>query len=185
MDARGVPFSIVVAADAARGIGKGNALPWKLPKEMAYFKRLTSEAKPGFGNAVVMGRKTYESIPSKFRPLKDRLNVVLSRDPRFVADGARACGSLDQALAVLAGEANLDQVFVIGGGSLYAEALEHPRCARVYLTRVHRTFDCDTFLSAFEPNFHLLTSDGPHRDGDVEFTFEVYERSRRSAPSGA
>ena len=169
----------MVAADAARGIGKANGLPWKLPTEMAYFKRVTSEAEPGRQNAVVMGRKTYESIPSKFRPLKDRLNVVLSRAQTQPGEsGARACPSLEHALTMLEQEPNLDQVFVIGGGSLYEEALRHPQCARVYITRVHRVFECDTFLSEFEQDFHLLSQDGPHRDGDVEFTFEVYERNR-------
>jgi dihydrofolate reductase len=72
----------------------------------------------------------------------------------------------------------IDKVFVIGGASLYAEALRHPWCTRVYLTRVHQTFPCDAFLSEFEPDFHLITSDGPKQDGDVSFTFEVYERNR-------
>ena len=71
-----------------------------------------------------------------------------------------------------------DQVFVIGGGSLYEEALRNPQCSRVYVTRVHETFECDTFLSEFEQDFRLLSHDGPHRDGDVEFTFEVYERRK-------
>ena len=87
--AQGPSFAIVVAADEARGIGAGNTLPWKLPTEMAYFKRVTTVAPPGRQNAVVMGRKTYESIPGKFRPLRDRLNVVLSRDPAYAAEGAR------------------------------------------------------------------------------------------------
>lgn len=175
-----VSFAIVVAADAARGIGKANGLPWKLPTEMAYFKRVTSEAAPGRQNAVVMGRKTYESIPSKFRPLKDRLNVVLSRSPGARTEpGVRVCPSLEHALAMLAGETKTDQVFVIGGGSVYEEALRHAQCTRVYITRVHRVFECDTFLGEFEQDFRLLTQDGPHRDGDVEFTFEVYERNQR------
>ncbi len=177
-DAQGPSFAIVVAADQARGIGAGNALPWKLPTEMAYFKRITTEAAPGRQNAVVMGRKTYESIPAKFRPLKDRLNVVLSRDPAYVAEGARTCRSLEGALALLASESSVDQVFVIGGSSVYSEALRHPRCSRVFVTRVHATFPCDASLSEFEQNFHRVSRDGPHRDGDVAFTFEVYERNR-------
>ncbi len=173
-------FAIVVAADAARGIGRANGLPWKLPTEMAYFKRVTSEARPGQQNAVVMGRKTYESIPSKFRPLKGRLNVVLSRSSDVSAEeGVTVCPSLEDALAKVAGQSTIDQVFVIGGGSVYEVALRHPQCSRVYITRVHGVFDCDTFLEKFEQDFRLLTQDGPHRDGDVEFTFEVYERNER------
>jgi len=176
--AQGPSFSIVVAADEARGIGAGNTLPWKLPTEMAYFKRVTTEAPPGRQNAVVMGRKTYESIPGKFRPLKDRLNVVLSRDPAYAAEGARTARSLEDALTLLASEPDVHEVFVIGGGSLYTEALAHPRCTRVFVTRVHATFPCDAFLSEFEQDFHRVSCDGPHRDGDVAFTFEVYERNQ-------
>ncbi|MFT3928320.1 MAG: dihydrofolate reductase [Myxococcales bacterium] len=178
--AREIPFSIVVAADENRGIGRANGLPWKLPSEMAYFKRLTSEASAGRQNAVVMGRKTYESIPGKFRPLKDRLNVVLSRDPAFAADpGVRVCSSLSETLEQLISLPSVDRIFVIGGASLYAESLRDPSCRRVYLTRVHRAFECDAFLAEFEQDFRLVTRDGPHRDGDVEFSFEVYERTQR------
>lgn len=173
-----VPFGIVVAADAARGIGLDNTLPWRLPTEMAYFKRVTSESAAGRRNAVIMGRKTFESIPAKFRPLKDRLNVVLSRDPAYAAEGACTARSLEDSLALLAGDPGIDKAFVIGGGSLYTEALRHPWCTRVYVTRVHRTFPCDAFLSEFERDFHLISSDGPKQDGDVSFTFEVYERNR-------
>lgn len=170
-------FEVVVAADEARGIGRAGGLPWKLPGDMAYFKRLTSEAPEGCVNAVLMGRKTYESIPARFRPLRGRLNVVLSRRADFgTDDGVLVHGSLDAALGALAGRAELAKVFVIGGGELYAEALAHPACARVHLTRVHATFACDTFLAPFEDRFRLVTRDGPHRDADTGYTFETYER---------
>lgn len=73
-------FTLVVAATLADGIGHGSRLPWKLPKEMAYFARVTTNAPEGRMNAVIMGRKTWESIPAKFRPLKNRLNLVFSKD---------------------------------------------------------------------------------------------------------
>jgi dihydrofolate reductase len=172
-----VKFEIVVAADEARGIGRQGGLPWKLPGDMALFKRLTSEAPEGQVNAVVMGRKTYESIPPRFRPLRGRLNVVLSRQPDFASDGGVLVHrSLDAALSALAERAELAKTFVIGGGELYVQALAHPACARVHLTRVHATFACDTFLSPFEDRFRLVTRDGPHRDDSVTYTFETYER---------
>lgn len=170
-------FSIVVAADQGRGIGKGPALPWRLPGDMAYFKRVTSEAPAGLRNAVIMGRKTYESVPAKFRPLPQRLNVVLSRGtPREAHDDVLFFASLDAALTALERRADIARVFVIGGGELYREALAHPACTRVYLTRVDATFDCDTFLAPFEAGFRLVTRDGPHDDHGVSYTFEVYER---------
>ena len=76
-------FSIIVAADAKNGIGNKGKLPWQIPNEMKYFKEVTTKAKTGFFNAVIMGRKTYESIPTKFRPLKDRLNVVLTTNKNY------------------------------------------------------------------------------------------------------
>lgn len=170
-------FAIVVAADEALGIGKEGALPWRLPGELAYFKRITSSAAEGRQNAVLMGRKTYASIAPKYRPLAHRLNVVLSRDPHHSEPGTLGAHSLEHALSQLAQRNDIDRVFVIGGGELYQSALAHPRCQRVYLTRVHARFDCDTWLPAFESGFSLLRSDGPHHEGDLSYTFEVYERA--------
>jgi dihydrofolate reductase len=169
-------FSIVVAADASRGIGKGGGLPWRLPGEMAYFKRVTTTAAEGTRNAVIMGRKTFESIPAKFRPLPGRLNVVLSRLSNYEPSGAEAFDSLDGALTSLLARPELDQLFVIGGGALYEEALAHPACQRVFVTRVHATFACDTHLAEFESSFERIQQDGPHTEQGLAYTFEVYER---------
>ena len=169
------PFAIVVACDEARGIGKGGTLPWKLPGEMAYFKRVTSEAAQGKQNAVIMGRTTFESIPAKFRPLAGRKNVVLSRDQSYGAQGALHAASLEQALSLLADDQSVDRLFVIGGGQVYREALTHRACTQAYVTRVKGNFGCDTFLPAFEEDFRLVSS-APQREGDVEYAFELYER---------
>jgi dihydrofolate reductase len=169
------PFAIVVACDEERGIGKGGTLPWKLPGEMAYFKRVTSEAANGKVNAVLMGRTTFESIPAKFRPLPGRKNVVLSRDRTYGPQGAVAAESLESALAALGDDAGIDHVFVIGGGQVYREALAHPACAQAYVTRVKGKFGCDTFLPAFEEDFRLVSSQA-QREGETEYAFELYQR---------
>lgn len=166
------PLELVVAADEAGGIGKDGKLPWRLPGEMAYFKRLTSEARPGLRNAVLMGRKTYESIAPKFRPLAGRLNLVLTRGA-WAAEGATALHSLDEAIAATT---DVDHLFVIGGGEIYRQALAHPACARVYLTRVFGRFDCDTFLPSLD-GFARTGSDGPHAERGLSYSFEVWERS--------
>lgn len=171
-------LELVVAADEARGIGKDGKLPWRLREELLYFKRLTSTASPGKENAVLMGRKTYESIAPKFRPLAGRRNLVLSRSPSFAADGAERVGSLDEALARVADDPSIEHVFVIGGGELYRQALAHPACARVYLTRVHARFDCDTTLPAFEADYVLVHRDGPQHEGALSYDYEVWERAR-------
>jgi len=168
-------FSVVVAADEGRGIGRAGTLPWRLPGELAYFKRLTSSAASGRQNAVIMGRRTFDSIPPKFRPLPSRHNIVLSRDPSYRPEGAAHAGSLDEALALAEADPSIDAVFVIGGGALYRDALVHPRCARVYLTRVHAHFDCDVRLPDFEARFTRTSADGPHTDGGISYTFEIYD----------
>ena len=168
-------FAIVVACDEARGIGKGGTLPWKLPGEMAYFKRVTSEAANGKQNAVIMGRTTFDSIPPKFRPLPGRKNLVLSRDASYAPAGALAATSLDAALRVLEGDGAIDRVFVIGGGQVYRDALAHPACTQAYITRVKGNFGCDTFLPEFERDFRLISSE-PQREGPVEYAFELYQR---------
>ncbi len=168
-------FAIVVACDGSRGIGKAGGLPWKLPGEMAYFKRITSEASSGKQNAVVMGRTTYESIPPKFRPLQGRFNVVLSRAADYAPRGAISTSSLENALELLDDRDDIDRVFVIGGGQVYRDALAHPLCTQAYVTRVKGNFACDTFLPAFEDAFRLISS-APQREGDSEYAFELYER---------
>jgi len=169
-------FAIVVAADEEGGIGNEGKLPWRLSREMAFFKRLTSEAPPGRQNAVVMGRKTFESIAPKFRPLAQRINVVLSRDPGYRPEGARSATSLEHALELLTETSELGSIFVIGGGQLYRTALSDARCTRVHLTRVHASFRCDTRLPALPSDFGRVGLDGPHEEAGVSYTFETYQR---------
>jgi dihydrofolate reductase len=168
--------ALVVAADEHNGIGMGNALPWRIPADMAYFRKLTSDAPAGKRNAVIMGRKTYASIPSKFRPLPGRLNVVLSRGSVEVPDDVLVLPSFDAALSACATRADIHRVFVVGGGEVYALALAHPACSAVYLTRVHASFACDAFLPEFQRAF-VLASEGPRQqEGELAFTFQHYVR---------
>lgn len=168
-------FSVVVASDRGGGIGKDGDLPWRLKGDMAYFKALTSAAGNGQRNAVVMGRKTWESIPERFRPLRKRLNVVISRQTDYALPaGVVLTHSFADALEA-ARQADVDRVFVIGGGAVYAEALQHPDCERVYLTRIAERFDCDTFLPPLEA-FDLEAVTQESEDGGVHFDFATYTR---------
>ena len=134
-------FDVVVAADLDWGIGKANGLPWpKLRGDLAHFRRVTtSTAKEGARNAIVMGRKTWESKEVGGKPLPKRLNVVVSRNPLTVPEGVVAARSLDEALAVR----DVETIFVVGGAGLFQEALVDARLRYVYLTRVEGRFDCD------------------------------------------
>ncbi|KAF9874028.1 dihydrofolate reductase [Colletotrichum karsti] len=153
-------LTLIVAATRNMGIGAKGGLPWTgLKKEMAYFarvtKRLPAQAPPTAKNAVIMGRKTWDSIPPRFRPLKDRLNIVISRShpatpqhPEDVAKGPVKVDSLEQALAFLRGRpaGEVGKVFVIGGAQIYGAALGVPEAKRVLLTRVTSDFECDAFF---------------------------------------
>ncbi|KAI9055671.1 hypothetical protein LZ554_000614 [Drepanopeziza brunnea f. sp. 'monogermtubi'] len=156
-------LTLIVAATNKMGIGRAGTLPWTgLKKEMAYFARVTKRSSsPNSTNAVIMGRKTWDSIPPRFRPLKDRRNVVVTRggDPTaaaVAAEGERAvAGSLQQAVESLGGQADEEEeeeeevasrAFVIGGAQIYKASLESKDARRILLTRVLSDFECDTFF---------------------------------------
>jgi len=126
-------ISIIVTASENNVIGHDNNLLWKLPADMAYFKKQT------MGNTVIMGRKTWESIPEKYRPLEDRVNIVISRQKDYVTKGAIVVDSLTKAMKKASNDKN---TFIIGGGEIYKESLKFVN--KVYMTRVHTTIEGDT-----------------------------------------
>ena len=132
------PGLTLIVARARNGvIGRSGGLPWRLPEDLAFFKRTT------MGHPIVMGRRTWESIG---RPLPGRRSIVVSRQPGFDAPGAEVAASLDDALALCA---DYDEVFVIGGAQLYGEAL--PRAQRLIVTEIDADFDGDTRFPAPDP----------------------------------
>jgi dihydrofolate reductase len=156
--------SLVVAYARNRVIGRDGGLPWHLPSDMQHFRELTT------GGTVVMGRKTYASIPDKFRPLPGRRNIVLSRDVAFRAPGAEVASSLEAAL-----EACGRDCFVIGGGATYTEAL--PDAERVYATEVADDVEGDTFFPELADDVWACVSSGePVAENGHEFRIRVYER---------
>lgn len=172
-----IDFDIVVAADKKRGIGKGGRLPWHLPGDLKYFRKLTSTTKTGsYQNAVVMGRKTWESIPLKHRPLNDRLNVVLTKDQNYqVPNGVLKVASLDDALELLQ-DFPVENCFVIGGGQIYDLCLRDKRLRKVYLTEVDSEFDCDTFLPDYERAFEQIFQSEPHTENGLNYRFKILRR---------
>ncbi|KAL9097533.1 MAG: hypothetical protein Q9165_000429 [Trypethelium subeluteriae] len=161
---RSLGLTLIVAATPSMGIGRAGTLPWPaLKSDMAYFARVTKRTFPpstpssSVRNAVIMGRKTWESIPVRFRPLKDRINVVLTRNSGAVkgeekdkegSDVVTATG-MEVALEELRKRGDgVGRCFVIGGSSVYEEAMPRPEMKRVLLTRVYKDFECDTFFPA-------------------------------------
>ncbi|XP_060586226.1 dihydrofolate reductase-like [Ruditapes philippinarum] len=140
---------LVVAACNNNGIGINGNLPWRLKKDMEFFKKMTSDTiNPDKQNAVIMGRKTWFSIPEKFRPLKGRVNIVLSRELKEVPTGVHIARSLPEAVSLVETELSdlVENIHIIGGSSVYKEAMAGPYPCRIYLTRVLKDFECDTFL---------------------------------------
>jgi dihydrofolate reductase len=159
-------LTLIAAVDQQNAIGKGGGMPWHLPADLAHFKFVT------WGKPVVMGRKTFDSIG---KPLRGRTNIVITRDTAWRHDGVVVAHSLAEALAA-AGKAA--EVVVIGGAQLYAEAL--PQATRIHLTRIHATFDADTFFPALDMkqwrevsrHDHAADARNPHA-----YSFTVLERS--------
>jgi dihydrofolate reductase/thymidylate synthase len=171
-------FACVVAADEARGIGKDNGLPWpKLPADLAHFKQVTTDtSEPGRKNAVIMGRKTWESLPPKWRPLDGRVNVVISRGAVDVPAGVLTATSLGDAIAK-ATSAGIESIFVVGGAQVFAEAVRDARCSVIYYTDVHAKFEADAHFPALEPAFRLEDESDVIRDAaPIEYVIQRWSR---------
>ena len=135
--------SLIVAMDTDRGIGKNNDLMWHLPVDMSFFKETTS------GHIVVMGRKNYESIPEKYRPLPNRENVVLTRNESYIADHCNIFHSLDECLNYYQSEEDRT-VFIIGGGEIYRQALEMNAVDEMFISHINHSYGADTFFPDFD-----------------------------------
>ena len=171
------PFSIIVAFDSQYGIGKNGLLPWKLPLDLKHFKEITTAvANPARTNAVIMGRKTWESLPQKFRPLPGRVNVVLSKEGKLSLPAEVFCSqSLEDALSRLS-SSNIENVFVIGGAQIYAHAIEHPLCQKLYVTHIQGDYGCDAFFPPVSRQFFLISASELYLEGGISFQFSDYLR---------
>lgn len=157
-------LSAIVAMAANRVIGAGNQLPWRLPADLARFKRIT------MGHTLVMGRKTYESIG---RPLPGRTFVVVTRQRDFAPPGVQVAHSVDEALS--AAEASGDsEVFIAGGADLYAQTMD--RVQRLYLTRIAQDFPGDTWFPDVDLSGWTCVEEEAHPDAEPPHTFLTYER---------
>ena len=172
------PFSIIVAFDSRYGIGKNGQMAWHLPMDMKRFKEITTAVKdPARQNAVIMGRKTWESLPSRFRPLPDRVNLVLSQTGGLkLGPGVLRSDSLDAALSQLSSASHIEGIFVIGGSQIFAQAIEHPLCEKLYVTHVKGDFSCDVFFPRISPQFFPIGASEEHAENSTLFHFSDYIR---------
>ncbi|XP_014291348.1 dihydrofolate reductase [Halyomorpha halys] len=143
-------FRLIAACDENMGIGLKGDLPWKLDKEFEYYTRITTDTKdPTKQNAVVMGRKSWESVPLKDGPLPGRLNVVISTTIKDSGNpDVPVFKSLDDAMKALTTKPlsdKIEDIWIVGGGALYKEAMDSPMCDGIYLTRINAKYECDAF----------------------------------------
>lgn len=154
---------LIVAIAANRVIGKDNDLIWHLPADMKFFSSMTK------GNVVMMGRKNWESIPAKYRPLPDRINVVLSRDNSFKDEGCVVFSDISNAIDNY--QSDEKDIYIIGGGQIYGLALELDLIDEMYITEIDQSFEGDTFFPEIDLSIwskerlftHPIDTKNPHK----------------------
>lgn len=156
-------LALIAAVARNRAIGKDNALLWHEPEDLKHFRRVT------MGCPVVMGRKTWDSLPARFRPLPGRRNLVVTRNAAWHAEGAEAVSSLDAAFERIA---DAPKAFVIGGAQLYALALPH--ADELVLTEIDAEFEADAFFPRFDRARFVETA----REARTGFSFVTYKNTR-------
>ena len=158
-------LSLIAVIGKNRELGKDDKLLWYIPGDLPRFKSLT------LNHPIIMGRKTYESLPKK--PLSGRTNIVISSNPSFSAPGAIVVASLDVALSEALQSGGAEEIFVIGGGSIYKLALE--KADRLYLTVVDATAPADTFFPEYS-QFSKVISQENHTEGGFRYTYLTLEK---------
>ena len=162
-------LSMVMAMDINRLVGKDGGLPWHISSDLQYFKRVT------MGKPVIMGRRTYDSMG---KPLPGRPNIVITRNKDWSVEGVQRASSLEEAFELAAGHTE-EEIMVIGGASICAEAMQHTD--RLYLTVIDHEFDGDTWLESYQPDQWQQVSSEAHdetADGGYRYTYNVFERPK-------
>ena len=165
-------ISLIAAVAKNRVIGKNNDLPWHLPDDMKFFMQTTST------HHVIMGRKNYESIPEKFRPLPNRTNMVVTRQTNYEAPGCTIVNSLEEAISI-AEKSGEKETFIIGGAEIYRQGF--PMTDRMYLTEINATIEGDTYFPAFDHGEWKEVSRVSHSTDErhhYSFDFVVYEKAK-------
>ncbi len=163
-------ISLIAALSQNLIIGKNNDLPWHLPDDMKYFMQTTR------GHHVIMGRKNYDSIPKKFRPLPDRINMVVTRQKNFSASGCLVFHDIDSAID-FAKESGETELFIIGGAEIYTICL--PLAQRLYLTEINASIEGDTYFPSFSKEEWKEISRIKHSADEkhkYSFNYVIYER---------
>ena len=166
-------ISMIAAIGQNREIGKDNDLIWHLPDDMRFFKETTKN------KVVIMGRKNFESLPPKWKPLPNRINLIISRNPDYDAMGCEVFTSLEESLE-RAQKLTQDEIFIIGGGQIYKLGLPH--ADKMYLTEIHESFDADAFFPEWDESIWEEVSRTPHPTDEKHkhsFDFVTYTKQEK------
>lgn len=170
----------IVAVEENFGIGKNGSIPWDLKNDMNHFKKITTETKdPTKQNGVFMGRTTWISLPEKHRPLTKRKNIILTREDEEPPDtkGCEIKYSPESAIEALKADDSVETIFVIGGASIYKYSVENIDLDGVYLTRIRKNYDCDTFFPRI-PNdkYKIEHKLGEAEENGIKIEFFLYTK---------
>lgn len=181
-------YSIVIAVDEKNGIWKDGKLAWSIKEDMQHFKNITTKTKKKKKrNAVIMGRKTWESIPKKFKPLPDRLNCVLSSDfvenPQDIGKQALWFNSFEACHEYVSQLQDIDYIFIIGWSYLYNLVLESELLDTIYLTKVYGDFNCDVFFSEIPSHFKITKTSKMKSENDIWYQMLQYKNKGVSSSS--
>ena len=157
-------IGILVAVSPEGVIGKDNDLIWHLPRDIKFFKETT------MGHHVIMGRKSFESIPHKFRPLPNRTNIIVTRQSDYKAEGSIVVNSVEEALKVAKSNGD-NEAFIIGGGRIYKLAVDAGLVDRIYLTKIHHSFDGDTFFPKLNPDWVEVKREDCFKDDNHKYNY--------------
>ena len=163
--------SLIVAIAENRVIGKNNDLIWCLPKDMRFFKETT------MGHHVIMGRKNFESIPHKYSPLPNRTNIVITRQSEYKAEGCVVVNSIEAALQIAKNNGDIEP-FIIGGGQIYRIALEKDLVDKIYLTKIHHSFEGDTSFPKLNSDWKEVSKKENKADEKHKYNYDFITLER-------
>lgn len=172
--------SLIVACDEARGIGHQNQIPWFIPGELGWVKKTTQPTlDPDKQNALIMGHQTWLSLPESRRPLPGRRSIVLSKTHTIETQGVQTCRSLEDALSFAANDPSIERVFIFGGASVYAQALEMGCVDDVLISLIPGRHPADTFFPELPDDF-VLQQDTPVQYGEITVRHQTWRRAHRA-----
>jgi len=164
-------ISLIVAVAENGVIGKDNDLIWHLPKDMQFFKEIT------IGHHVIMGRKNFESIPHKYRPLPNRTNIIITRQSEYKAEECIVVNSVETALKIAKNNGDIEP-FIIGGGQIYRIAIEKNLVDKIYLTKIHHSFKGDTFFPELSSDWRETNKTENKADDKHKYNYDFITLER-------